>query len=180
MASSASKGGLSGSNNEAAEEHEEEEEEEDNDDEEEDDSDLDLPDTEILEARILAQSQSQPIRTQSHIPHTQLPSTPLSKPSKSKSKPKRAPSLMIRQSLGPNLNALNTDTKKADGVSLKELKLSDGRIVTFNPLELSPGRVDDEIDEGDFDEAEKAMMKARVRDEVFKSLTEKMQKWQVR
>jgi hypothetical protein len=77
---------------------------------------------------------------------------------------------MFRQSLSHN--------PTIDG-SLREFPLGDGRVVTFNPLALSPGRVDAEIDEGDFDEAERVKLKNGVRDEVVKALQEKMQIWKI-
>lgn len=83
---------------------------------------------------------------------------------------KRAPSLMFRQSLAP---ATASDDEKA----LVDIPLSDGRIITFNPLALSPGRIDDELEHGGLENKEKATVKKLVQDEVFRSLTERMERW---
>jgi hypothetical protein len=66
-----------------------------------------------------------------------------------------------------------------DGLKLREFPLSDGRIVTFNPYILSPGRLDAEIDEGDFAIGEKETLKAKVREEALKALQEEMAKWKM-
>lgn len=68
---------------------------------------------------------------------------------------------------------------KADDVVLATIPLSDGRTLSFNPLNLSPGRMDGEMDEGDLSEPEKEQVKAKVREEVVKTLTEQMARWKV-
>ncbi|CAK9785056.1 hypothetical protein CC85DRAFT_287003 [Cutaneotrichosporon oleaginosum] len=83
------------------------------------------------------------------------------------SKSKRAPSLIFRQSLAP---ALVDD-------ALVDIPLSDGRTITFNPLALSPGRIDDELENGGLGSKEKASVKKLVQDEVFRSLTQRMERW---
>ena len=60
---------------------------------------------------------------------------------------------------------------------LASVPLIDGRTLSFNPLNLSPGRMDDEIDEGGLSAQEKERVKTRVREEVFKALTAKMERW---
>jgi hypothetical protein len=68
---------------------------------------------------------------------------------------------------------------KADDVVLATIPLSDGRTLSFNPLNLSPGRMDGEMDEGGLSEPEKEQVKAKVREEVVKTLTEQMARWKV-
>lgn len=131
----------------------------DEDDEEgEEDSDLDLPDPELLEAKLLAASQSA--------------KTPIT--SKSSRKPKRAPSLMFRQSL-----AAPTNGQGEGKGALASIPLSDGRMISFNPMNLSPGRIDGELEEGGLKEDEKERVKVKVREEVVKSLTGMMERWKV-
>jgi hypothetical protein len=90
---------------------------------------------------------------------------------RSKASSKRAPSLIFRQSLAPTLV-----NESQDG-SLVDIPLSDGRTITFNPLALSPGRIDDELESGGLGNREKASVKKLVQDEVFRSLTERMERW---
>lgn len=59
------------------------------------------------------------------------------------------------------------------------IPLSDGRTLSFNPLSLSPGRMDGEMEEGGLSETEKERVKAKVREEVVKTLTEQMERWKV-
>jgi len=115
----------------------------------------DLPDPEALEREILAKSTTEAI----------------SKPSR---KTKRAPSLMFLQSLAPPSLA-----GKVDDAVLATIPLSDGRTLSFNPLSLSPGRMDGEMEEGGLSETEKERVKAKVREEVVKTLTEQMERWKV-
>lgn len=94
-----------------------------------------------------------------------------SKPAaKGNGKAKRAPSLVFRQSLAPT--SLSDDDK-----ALVDIPLSDGRMLTFNPLALSPGRIDDELEVGGLGNKEKASVKKLVQDEVFRSLTQRMERW---
>ena len=62
---------------------------------------------------------------------------------------------------------------------LATIPLSDGRILSFNPLDLSPGRMNGEMDEGGLSESEKELVKTKVREEVVKTLTEQMERWKV-
>ena len=99
-------------------------------------------------------------------------SEPLSKPSR---KTKRAPSLLFRpQPLVP----VKTD-EVGEEVALATIALSDGRTLSFNPLSLSPNRMNGEMDEGGLSETEKELIKAKVREEVVKTLTEQMARWKV-
>jgi len=138
------------------------EEQGDNDDDN-DDSDDDLPDPEALEAQLLAKSQAQSSKTPSSSAATRR-------------KLKRGPSLVFRQSLLPQRAKDDSDEGE---VELKSIPLSDGRVVSFNPLELDPARIEEEINEGGLTEGEKERVMERVKSEVVKALTEKMERWKV-
>ncbi|GMK57415.1 hypothetical protein CspeluHIS016_0402490 [Cutaneotrichosporon spelunceum] len=90
---------------------------------------------------------------------------------RSKASSKRAPSLVFRQSLAP------TFAEEPPNAGLVGIPLSDGRTLTFNPLELSPGRIDDELESGGLGNKEKVGVKKLVQEEVFRSLTERMERW---
>lgn len=62
---------------------------------------------------------------------------------------------------------------------MAHIPLSDGRTVTFNPLDLSPGRIDAEMDEGGIGEQEKVKIKDKVKAAVYEALTSRMEKWKV-
>lgn len=94
-----------------------------------------------------------------------------SKPSRS-AKAKRAPSLVFRQSLGGGAHPLSDDER-----ALVDIPLSDGRTITFNPLALSPGRIDDELEHGGLGEKEKATVKKLVQEEALRSITERFERW---
>jgi hypothetical protein len=130
-----------------------------------DSDDDDLPDPEAMEAKLLAQRATTP---------------PDSKPSR---RPKRAPSLFFRQSIAPNDLVARDTVGEDDGPPLEpelaSIPLSDGRTVTFNPLDLSPGRIDAEMEQGGLGENEKVRVKSKVKDAVFQALTAKMEKWKV-
>ena len=121
----------------------------------EDGSDFDLPDPEEMERQ------------------AQASKTPSSKSSKSSKPKKRAPSLMFRQSMAAQ------PPPDVDEVRLAHIPLSDGRTLSFNPLQLTPGRIDDEMDEGGLGDDERAHVKVKVREEVVRALTEKMERWKV-
>lgn len=74
--------------------------------------------------------------------------------------------MLFRQSILPK-----HDTEEA------HIPLSDGRSISFNPLNLSPGRIDDELENGGLGEDEKRRVKKEVQDEVCRALTERMQRW---
>ncbi|KAK1925385.1 hypothetical protein DB88DRAFT_483752 [Papiliotrema laurentii] len=130
-----------------------------------DSDDDDLPDPEAMETKLLAQRATTP---------------PDSKPSR---RPKRAPSLFFRQSIAPNDLVARDTVGEDDGPPLEpelaSIPLSDGRTVTFNPLDLSPGRIDAEMEQGGLGENEKVRVKSKVKDAVFQALTAKMEKWKV-
>ncbi|KAL1412942.1 hypothetical protein Q8F55_000691 [Vanrija albida] len=126
------------------------------------DSDDELPDPEKMERRALAASlrQGSPRSKASTAAST----------SAARSRPKRAPSLIFRQSLGAAA-PLDPEERSA------EIPLSDGRTITFNPLNLTPGRIDDELGHGGLGAAEKKRVKQRVQEEVVRALTERMERW---
>lgn len=131
---------------------------------EDDDDDDDLPDPEALEAKILSQVPPKP--------------SPRSKPSSRK--PKRAPSLIFRQSILPS----SLPNPPLEGITTEEdqkaiIPLSDGRTIEFNPLDLSPGRIDREIEEGGIVEMERVKIKGKVKDAVFQALQARMERWKV-
>jgi hypothetical protein len=128
---------------------------------EEDDDEL--PDAEAMERAILAGAGS--------------PRSKSSSSSNSRSKlKKRAPSFMFRAAPAPTAVATPAP---ATGDPRTEIALSDGRMLSFDPLNLSPGRIDAELEEGGLAEAEKIRVKGRVKEEVVRSLTEKMDRWKV-
>jgi len=84
---------------------------------------------------------------------------------------------VFRQSLAPQPRKESEDEEEE--VEMVSIPLSDGRVVTFNPLELDPARIEVEINEGGLSEAEKDKVMERVKSEVVKALTEKMERWKV-
>ncbi|BEI80759.1 hypothetical protein CcaverHIS002_0112880 [Cutaneotrichosporon cavernicola] len=90
---------------------------------------------------------------------------------RSKAESKRAPSMIFRQSLAPTLVDESPDPGRVG------IPLSDGRTLMFDPLALSPGRIDDELESGGLGSKEKAGVKKLVQEEVFRSLTERMERW---
>ncbi|WVQ80671.1 hypothetical protein IAT38_002776 [Cryptococcus sp. DSM 104549] len=121
----------------------------------------DLPDPEALEARLLSKSVRSP------------PTNP--------SRKKRAPSLFFRQSLGggalppPATPGPAGDTDEP----LATIELSDGRTISFNPFQLTPGRVEAELEEGGVSKEEKVRVQNQVHAEVVKSLQARMERWKV-
>ncbi|WOO77316.1 uncharacterized protein LOC62_01G000906 [Vanrija pseudolonga] len=132
----------------------------DDDDDDEDDDD-ELPDPEKMERRALAAS----------LRHAS-PRSKASSSAAARSRPKRAPSLIFRQSLGAPAQQQSADEERH-----AEIPLSDGRTITFNPLNLTPGRIDDELAYGGLGAAEKKRVKNRVQEEVVRALTERMERW---
>ncbi|TYJ58528.1 hypothetical protein B9479_000737 [Cryptococcus floricola] len=131
--------------------------------EQDESDDDDLPDPEAIEARLLAKERSPG--------------------SKSKSKKKRAPSLIFRQSLGPGAIAPKTPGPSRmvedSDEPLATIELSDGRTISFNPFSLTPGRVEMELEEGGVSKEEKARVQNQVHTEVLKCLQARMEKWKV-
>lgn len=144
---------------------------EDEEDEEKD-SDDDLPDPKAYEAK-LAKSQ----RTLTK------PINPTTAASSSSGRTKRGPSLMFRQSLAPptfrdeHENEQNDDAGEKNDQGLVSIPLKDGRVMSFNPLELSPGRIADEMRESGLGDKELEATRARIKEEVVKALSERMEKW---
>lgn len=136
--------------------------------EEEQDSDDDLPDPEAYEAK-LAKSQRA---------LTKPTTTPAASSSRMKSK--RAPSLMFRQSLAPATlhdQPADGDDDEKDTDGLHSIPLKDGRVISFNPLELSPRRIEDEMRESGLGDKEREMTRLKIKEEVVKALSERMEKW---
>ncbi|WVF69369.1 hypothetical protein IAT40_004145 [Kwoniella sp. CBS 6097] len=170
----------SGSGSGSEREHDEPDEPDEQDDAASDASD-DLPDPEALEARYGGASGG---AIQSQTP-------------KSKSKKKRGPSLIFRKSLAPSaalhqqqqLSAStlggNGNGPRAesglgeDGEPISTIHLTDGRTISFNPLSLTPGRVDKELQDGGVSAGEKRRVQEMVHEAVVKSLRERMEKWSV-
>ena len=86
---------------------------------------------------------------------------------------------MFRQSIAPGEGIPRSGPNGESDVVMASIPLSDGRLVTFDPLNLTPRRIDDEMDEGGLGKDEKEMVTQRVRDEVVKALAAKMEKWKV-
>jgi hypothetical protein len=128
----------------------------------EESDDDELPDTEAYEAR-LAKSTSKPNPTRlGNVNGKGGPS-------------KRAPSFMFRQSLAPN--AQLPPSERGEGEGLASIPLKDGRVLSFDPLNMSPGRVEAEMQESGLGREDKELVKQRIRDEVVKALAERMDRW---
>ncbi|WWC70674.1 uncharacterized protein I206_104625 [Kwoniella pini CBS 10737] len=148
----------------------EKEEEKDDDDEnensEEDEDENDLPNPELLEAKLLKNSKN----------HSDLNSK------SNRNKKKRGPSLIFRQSLISN-SILPSQEKEEEEEEENNvnINLSDGRIITFNPFNLTPGRVDKELNQNQskLSQNEKKKVQEQVHDLVVKSLRERMERWKV-
>lgn len=133
------------------------------DEDEEEVDDDDLPDPEAIEAEMEARAKLQPSKT----PTTSAPS-----------KKKRAPSLIFRQSLAPsNTTTSNSNIESDSGI--RSVQLSDGRSISYKPLELSPGRIHEELEEGGLGEEEKASVAAEIKAETVKLLMAKLNKFSV-
>ncbi|OCF41488.1 hypothetical protein I317_04691 [Kwoniella heveanensis CBS 569] len=147
----------------------------------------DLPDPEALEAKYGGAPTNSAYQSQ----------TPNSKPKK-----KRGPSLIFRKSLAPghlaakilphDPKAGNTDSNGVssngpraesglgeDGEPISTIHLTDGRTISFNPLSLTPGRVDRELQDGGVSAGEKKKVQEMVHEAVVRSLRERMEKWSV-
>lgn len=147
--------------------------------EEEEEDEDELPDPEAMERKALAASRSASSRATDNKSSSQR-----------NHKVKRAPSLIFRQSLGggaalprskaqQHLGTSDDDEghgEEGDSASA-EIPLSDGRTIAFNPLNLTPGRIDHELAEGGLSDTEKKRVKARVQEEVVRALTERMERW---
>ncbi|KAL7423240.1 hypothetical protein Q5752_002540 [Cryptotrichosporon argae] len=94
---------------------------------------------------------------------------------------RRKPSLMFRQSLAPVHRPATDGNEEVDsaGDALSEIALSDGRVLAFNPLNLSPGRIGVELDAGGLGAKEKETVLRKVRDEAVRALSARMEKWHV-
>lgn len=152
----------------------------DDDVEEEGDSDDDLPDPEAYEAK-LAKSQRQ--RAMGKLTTTTT-SGPTTSTSIARMKSKRGPSLMFRQSLAPPRTTSNGDvTSNRNGDQeigndgLSSISLKDGRIMTFNPLDLYPVRIEEEMRESGMGDQEREVVRSQIKEEVVKALSERMERW---
>lgn len=144
----------------------------DEDDEADIDDSFELPDAAAFEAKLLAQGQK-------HQPVS---------PARPARKPKRAPSLLFRQSIGgaPATPAKAPQKGKGRGTrestadaDLVDLELSDGRTISFNPMAVSPGRIQEELDTGGVSKDEQERVQARIKEEAMSALLSSMKKWQV-
>ena len=143
-----------------------------------DDSD-ELPDPDALEAKLLARAAASPKSKPSQPSQASTSSRASSQPSSSshpsrKAKAKRAPSLMFRKSLAPGTEIPPVEE---NGKALTSIPLSDGRSVTFDPFQLSPRRIEEEIEEGGLSKEEKERVRLRIKEEAVKALTAQMDRW---
>lgn len=147
----------------------------DEDDEADIDDSFELPDAAAFEAKLLAQGGKQ---------QQQQPASP----ARAVRKPKRAPSLLFRQSIGgaPATPAKAPQKGKGRGAresttdpDLVDIELSDGRTISFNPMAVSPGRIQDELDDGGVSKDEQERVQARIKEEAMAALLSSMKKWQV-
>lgn len=93
---------------------------------------------------------------------------------------KRGPSLFFRQSMAPADLGKSPEDEDDDGVgNMTHIPLSDGRVITFDPLEMNPEALEAEIDKGGIAPKERDNVIRRIRDEACKALTAKMASWKV-
>lgn len=118
--------------------------------ESEGDSDDDLPDPEAYEAK-LTKSQRAPPKFKGT---------------------KRGPSLLFRQSLAAPKQRPDEAEEGLTTISLK-----DGRVISFNPLDLDPERIEDEMRESGMADEEREVVRAQIKEQVVKSLSERMERW---
>lgn len=85
---------------------------------------------------------------------------------------------MFRQSLAPpTLRDQDEYAEEKDDQGLVSIPLRDGRVMSFNPLELSPRRIEDEIRESGLGDREREATRAQIKEEVIRALSERMEKW---
>jgi hypothetical protein len=137
------------------------------------DSDLTLPDPEAYEAQVLASKHSSKASNRSE-------GLGGSKPSR----PKRAPSLFFRQSLTgggvPGAMAGGaSDEEDVDGIGrkLSSIKLSDGRVIQFDPIAVDRAQVEIELAEGGLSEQEKTKARAEIGAKAKAALTARLGSW---
>jgi len=129
-----------------------------NSDSESGEDDTELPDTKAYEAK-LAKSQL---------------SKSVSKPMP-KGKGKRAPSLMIRQSLAPA--RFDEEEEEQDGT--RSITLSDGRCISYNPFMVDPAGMEAEMRECGLKEEDIERVSKQIRAEALQALTERMGIWKM-
>ncbi|WWC62467.1 uncharacterized protein I303_105063 [Kwoniella dejecticola CBS 10117] len=159
------------SNDEESDVNDEDDESQDDDDEDEDE----LPDPELLEAKLMKSTKNK------------TPSNSKSSSSSSRGKKKRGPSLIFRQSLAPGSIIAQDHVPEesgdgdADADENANIHLSDGRIISFNPFNLTPGRVEKELNDtqSKLSKDEKKKVQEQVHELVVKSLRERMERWKV-
>lgn len=122
--------------------------------------DTELPDPKAYEAR-LAKSQL---------------SKSISKPVP-KGKGKRAPSLMIRQSLAPARVHEEEEEDERDGTS--SITLGDGRVISYNPFMVDPAGMEAEMRECGLGEEDIERVSKQIRAEALQALTERMGIWKM-
>ncbi|ORY31366.1 hypothetical protein BCR39DRAFT_90112 [Naematelia encephala] len=123
------------------------------------DSELDLPDPAELEAKLLARQST----------------STASQPSR---KPKRAPSIIFRHApLAPIPAPAPTPSASTEPIST--IPLSDGRTIAFNPLQMDPKVIDEELEQGGLSGEEKELVRKKVREEVVHRLAGMMELWKV-
>jgi hypothetical protein len=131
-------------------------------------SDDELPDPEAYEAKLV---KSQPGESKSRSKTTTT---------STKTKPKRGPSLMIRQSIGPShptpAPGYDQEVMERDD-GLCTISTSDGRIITFDPFAVDPGRMEDEMRESGLEEEEIQVAAKQIQQEVVKALTSRLGTW---
>jgi hypothetical protein len=123
-----------------------------------DDNDDDLPDPAAYEAK-LAKSQRG-----------------LGK-SIAKPKGKRAPSLMIRQSLAPAHQRNVEEEEELDGT--RSIALSGGRFISYNPYMVDPARMEEEMRESGLSDKDVEFASQIIRAEALKALMERMGSWKM-
>jgi hypothetical protein len=82
---------------------------------------------------------------------------------------------MFRPSILPTLPAVGV--AEGDGEGLASIPLKDGRVLSFDPLNMSPGRVEAEIQESGLGREERDVVRKGIKEEVVKALAERMNRW---
>lgn len=126
--------------------------------------DDDLPDPDEMERQAEAES----IRS-GRSAHSRSQSTRSVASGRSGRTMQRKASLLFRR---------NVDEEDEPDEGASVIPLSDGRSIAFNPMNLTPGRIEAELSQGGFlNEDEKRRVRDQVQQEAVKALQRQMDRW---
>lgn len=89
---------------------------------------------------------------------------------------KRGLSLLFRQSLAPTKHGKAESAEDVE-TEMASIPLKDGRVISFNPLALDPDKIEVEMRESGLADAEREVVRAQIREEVVRALSERMKRW---